>query len=148
MLSQRTQAATACPVTRASVAAEAQAAFDKLSAYCQTCESPFWLFEKELLVRIAVLGCCLMRLFLTARHERLDVQPYLEDGVYRPGDGYAERKLKTRMVLQVHDELLFEVPNDEKDEIESLVRGEMEGVIKLNVPLVADLGFGPNWRDL
>jgi DNA polymerase-1 len=60
----------------------------------------------------------------------------------------AERKLKTRMVLQVHDELLFEVPDGEKDEITSLVRAEMEGVIKLQVPLVADLGFGPNWRDL
>jgi len=60
----------------------------------------------------------------------------------------AERKLKTRMVLQVHDELLFEVPEDEKKEVEDLVRSEMEGVVKLNVPLVADLGFGPNWRDL
>ena len=60
----------------------------------------------------------------------------------------AERKLKTRMVLQVHDELLFEVPGDEKKEVEDLVRSEMEGVVKLNVPLVADLGFGPNWRDL
>jgi len=60
----------------------------------------------------------------------------------------AERKLKTRMVLQVHDELLFEVPADEKVEVEELVHTEMEGVIKLNVPLVADLGFGPNWRDL
>ena len=60
----------------------------------------------------------------------------------------AERKLKTRMVLQVHDELLFEVPAYERAEVEELVRGEMEGVIRLNVPLVADLGFGPNWRDL
>ncbi len=60
----------------------------------------------------------------------------------------AERNLKTRMVLQVHDELLFEVPNDEKDEVETLVRTEMEGVVQLKVPLVADLGFGPNWRDL
>jgi DNA polymerase-1 len=60
----------------------------------------------------------------------------------------AERRLKTRMVLQVHDELLFEVPAGETTELEELVRGEMEGVIKLNVPLVADLGFGPNWRDL
>jgi len=59
-----------------------------------------------------------------------------------------ERKLRTRMVLQVHDELLFEVPEDETDEVETLVRTEMEGVVKLNVPLVADLGFGPNWRDL
>jgi DNA polymerase-1 len=60
----------------------------------------------------------------------------------------AERKLKTRMMLQVHDELLFEVPTAEKGEMEELVRAEMEGVVKLNVPLVADLGFGPNWRDL
>ena len=59
-----------------------------------------------------------------------------------------ERKLKTRMILQVHDELLFDVPTDETEEIEELVRAEMEGVVKLNVPLVADLGFGPNWRDL
>jgi DNA polymerase-1 len=59
-----------------------------------------------------------------------------------------ERKLKTRMVLQVHDELLFEVPVEESREVESLVRGEMEGVAKLKVPLVADLAFGANWRDM
>ena len=59
-----------------------------------------------------------------------------------------ERGLKTRMVLQVHDELLFEVPTDETAAIESLVRTEMEGVIELSVPLVADLAFGENWRDL
>jgi DNA polymerase-1 len=59
-----------------------------------------------------------------------------------------ERGLKTRMVLQVHDELLFEVPADEAAEIEVLVRTEMEGVVKLNVPLVADLAFGANWRDM
>ena len=59
-----------------------------------------------------------------------------------------ERNLKTRMVLQVHDELLFEVPTEESAEIEALVLAEMEGVVKLNVPLVADLGFGQNWRDL
>lgn len=59
-----------------------------------------------------------------------------------------ERKLKTRMVLQVHDELLFEVPMDETEEIDTLVRAEMENVVKLSVPLVSDLGFGLNWRDL
>lgn len=59
-----------------------------------------------------------------------------------------ERKLKTRMVLQVHDELLFEVPLDETAAVAALVRAEMEGVVKLKVPLVADLAFGPNWRDL
>ena len=60
----------------------------------------------------------------------------------------AERRLKTRMVLQVHDELLFEVPTEETAEVEELVRAEMEGVIKLKVPIIVDLGFGPNWRDL
>jgi DNA polymerase-1 len=60
----------------------------------------------------------------------------------------AERGLKTRMLLQVHDELLFEVPTEETAEIESLVRAEMEGVAQLNVPLVADLAYGVNWRDL
>ena len=59
-----------------------------------------------------------------------------------------ERALKTRMVLQVHDELLFEVPANEAAEVEALVRAEMEGVIKLKVPLVADLKSGPNWRDM
>ena len=52
------------------------------------------------------------------------------------------------MVLQVHDELLFEVPLAETDEVATLVRAEMEGVVKLKVPLVADVAFGPNWRDL
>ena len=59
-----------------------------------------------------------------------------------------ERKLKTRMILQVHDELIFEVPAEEKEEVAALVREGMEGVVKLRVPMVADLGFGPNWRDL
>jgi DNA polymerase I len=60
----------------------------------------------------------------------------------------AERKLKSRMILQVHDELIFEVPGDEKAEIETIVKSEMEGVVQLRIPLIADLGFGPNWRDL
>jgi DNA polymerase-1 len=59
-----------------------------------------------------------------------------------------ERNLKTRMILQVHDELILEVPLEEKSEVEQLVRAQMEGVVKLKVPLVADAGFGPNWRDL
>jgi len=59
-----------------------------------------------------------------------------------------ERNLKTRMVLQVHDELLFEVPFEETTQVGALVREEMEGVVKLNVPLIADIAFGPNWRDL
>jgi DNA polymerase-1 len=60
----------------------------------------------------------------------------------------AERGLKSRMVLQVHDELLFEVPDSERDEVEALVRTEMEGAVTLNVPLIADLKCGNNWRDM
>ena len=92
---QGRQSTTGCPVTSASVRADAAAAFDDLVCFCQTCETAFWLFEKELLVRMAALGACLIRLFLTARHERLHVQPFLEDDRYRPGNGYAERTLKT-----------------------------------------------------
>ena len=59
-----------------------------------------------------------------------------------------ERSLKTRMILQVHDELLFEAPLEETDEVAALVKAEMEGVAQLDVPLVAEVGFGANWRDL
>ena len=60
----------------------------------------------------------------------------------------ALRHLKTRLVLQVHDELLFEVPPEERNEVEQLVRTAMEEVAKLRIPLIVDLGIGLNWRDL
>src|SRR4051812_38273550 len=53
----------------------------------------------------------------------------------------------TRMLLTVHDELVFEVPIAERDVIEPLVRESMEGAIELNVPLVVDVGFGPSWAE-
>jgi len=59
-----------------------------------------------------------------------------------------KEKLAARMILQVHDELLFEAPAKEKGALEELVREEMEGVYKLTVPLVVEVGTGPNWRDL
>ena len=55
--------------------------------------------------------------------------------------------LETRMLLTVHDELVFEVPAAERDAAEALVRATMEGVCDLRVPLVVDLGFGPNWAE-
>jgi len=58
-----------------------------------------------------------------------------------------ERKLRTRMILQVHDELVFEVPEAEKAAVGPLVREAMQGVIELAVPLDVRLGFGPNWAD-
>ncbi len=57
------------------------------------------------------------------------------------------RKLQTRMTLQVHDELLFDAPAGEAEEVSLLVKQEMEGVIELTIPIVADVGQGPNWRD-
>ena len=59
-----------------------------------------------------------------------------------------EEKLQTKMTLQVHDELLFDVPKKEVDQVKQLVRHEMETVIELKVPIVVDCGTGPNWRDL
>ena len=59
-----------------------------------------------------------------------------------------ERELKSRMTLQVHDELVFEVPEKEVDTMQSLVREQMEKVHALAVPLLVEMGVGPNWRDL
>ncbi|MFB3129813.1 MAG: DNA polymerase [Lysobacteraceae bacterium] len=56
-----------------------------------------------------------------------------------------EEKLRTRMLLQVHDELLFEVPEDELDAARALVKSAMEQVHPLRVPLLVDLHTGPNW---
>ena len=59
-----------------------------------------------------------------------------------------KRNLKSRMTLQVHDELVFEVPENEIETIQSLVREQMEKVHALAVPLLVEMGVGPNWRDL
>src|SRR5436305_8631509 len=63
-------------------------------------------------------------------------------------DELRERELKSRMTLQVHDELVFEVPLEEVDTMRELVRDKMESVYELNVPIVADVGVGKNWRDM
>jgi len=59
-----------------------------------------------------------------------------------------ERELKARMTLQVHDELVFEVPEAELDIMRSIIREQMENVHPLSVPLMVELGVGKNWRDL
>jgi DNA polymerase-1 len=61
--------------------------------------------------------------------------------------GLEERKLDSRMLLQVHDELVFEVPPEEIDPMRELVRTQMEQVVELRVPLVVDIGVGANWLD-
>jgi DNA polymerase I len=59
-----------------------------------------------------------------------------------------ERKLRSRMTLQVHDELLFDVIPGEAEELRTLVQHEMEHVAEFSVPIVAEVGVGPNWRDI
>ena len=58
------------------------------------------------------------------------------------------KSLKSKMILQVHDELIFEVPTDEQAQMESLVRTIMEGVYKLSVPLRVSIETGSSWGQL
>jgi DNA polymerase-1 len=59
-----------------------------------------------------------------------------------------ERKLKSVMTLQVHDELLFDVVPEEADEMQELVKREMESAAEFTVPIVAEVGLGKNWKDI
>ena len=59
----------------------------------------------------------------------------------------AKENLQTKMMLQVHDELLFESPPEEAEAVAAMVKREMESVYHLEVPLVVDVGTGTNWRD-
>jgi DNA polymerase-1 len=58
------------------------------------------------------------------------------------------RKLRSRMTLQIHDELLFDVLPAEADELQTLVKQEMEHVAEFSVPILAEVALGPNWRDI
>ena len=63
-------------------------------------------------------------------------------------DGALRAKaLEGKMLLQVHDELVFEVPPNELDQVQDLVKYEMENAAQLSVPLVVDLGVGKNWLE-
>jgi DNA polymerase-1 len=61
--------------------------------------------------------------------------------------GLRERGLRSRMLLQVHDELLLEAPEEELEETSLLVRTSMASVASLRVPLRVDLGVGQSWAD-
>ncbi len=60
-------------------------------------------------------------------------------------DAMADRAMRSRMVLQVHDELLFEAPDEELDDLKAMAKEIMEGALILSVPLVVDLRAAPNW---
>ncbi|HID93748.1 MAG TPA: DNA polymerase I, partial [bacterium (Candidatus Stahlbacteria)] len=60
---------------------------------------------------------------------------------------FNKQGLKTKMIMQVHDELVFEVPEEELDEVKDLVKEKMETAIPLRVPVVVDMGVGKNWYE-
>ena len=55
--------------------------------------------------------------------------------------------LRARMVLQIHDEILLEVPEDEIDKVKAIVERDMQDVVKLSVPLTVDCNYGRTWID-
>jgi DNA polymerase-1 len=65
----------------------------------------------------------------------------------RVASALRRESLRAAMLLQVHDELVFESPPDEVDALSALVRDEMEGAAQLAVPLIVDIGVGPNWLE-
>ena len=60
---------------------------------------------------------------------------------------FKEQSLKSKMLLQVHDELVFDVHKSEKDTVKNIVKDTMESAVKLDVPLKIDLEFGKNWLE-
>jgi DNA polymerase I len=62
-------------------------------------------------------------------------------------DSFRERGFESRMLLQVHDELVFDVKPSELDDVRDVVVYQMEHAAELSVPLVVDVGIGDNWLD-
>jgi DNA polymerase-1 len=62
-------------------------------------------------------------------------------------DRIREERLRSRMLLTVHDELVFDMHREEEKEMKALVKELMEGALKLDVPLVVDMGMGKNWLE-
>jgi len=62
-------------------------------------------------------------------------------------DRLRREKMQTRMILTVHDELVFEAPESELDSARAIVKAEMEGAYLMRVPLRVEVGVGKNWKD-
>jgi DNA polymerase-1 len=58
-----------------------------------------------------------------------------------------KEKRRSKLILQIHDELVLEIPGDEAEAIKALVKEEMEGVMKLFIPLKVDIEVGKNWAE-
>jgi DNA polymerase-1 len=62
-------------------------------------------------------------------------------------DEFKKKGLKTKMIMQVHDELVFEVPEEEREGVEAIVHDKMEHALELKVPLKVDVAVGKNWEE-
>ncbi len=71
----------------------------------------------------------------------------IKKAMIRIHDKITAKQLKSKMLLQVHDELIFEVPENEVDQVQQLIKHEMENVVNLPVPLIVDIGVGNNWYE-
>ncbi|MBO7686205.1 MAG: hypothetical protein J6V72_07480, partial [Kiritimatiellae bacterium] len=60
---------------------------------------------------------------------------------------FREAGLRTKMILQIHDELLFDTPRDEVERVKGIVKREMENAMDLGVPLEVSVGVGVNWLE-
>jgi DNA polymerase-1 len=82
------------------------------------------------------------------RHQRADAghrgRPH-QAGDGRGAELAGAKKLQTKLIMQVHDELVLEVPEKELDEVKEKVRELMQNVAQLDVPLIVDAGVGDNW---
>ncbi len=56
-------------------------------------------------------------------------------------------KLQSKMIIQVHDELVFDVYQPEREQVKEIARSQMEGAAALQIPLVVDIGVGKNWLE-
>jgi DNA polymerase-1 len=65
----------------------------------------------------------------------------------RVAESLRREKLKARMILQVHDELVFEVPKKEVEKTGQVVKAAMESAAKIDAPLIVEIGVGENWVD-
>ena len=106
-------------------------------------------------VRIILLLMLVIPLIGKAHHEEEAMSPWVAGTVVTERDvaAYGIDKcfkaegIRSKMILQVHDELNFSVYPDEKEKVERIVLEEMQAAFPLSVPLVADSGFGQNWLE-
>lgn len=103
--------------------------------------------------RCSIMGINDKNKRLAANAERAAINAPIQGGaadiiklaMNRIPDELQKRGLKTKMLLQVHDELVFEAPEDEVEEASKIIKEIMEGVVNLSVPFIAEVGVGDNW---